>query len=82
MKVFVQTFDDETLSFDLQPSDTVDALKLQITNATGLPSYFQRLLFRGHQLAEGYTLSHYNIENESLVLMMSRPRGWTSNRST
>ncbi len=82
MRVFVKTFDDITLSFDLQPSDTVDTLKFQIQNAIGLPHFLQRLQFGGPQLLEGYTLSHYNIENESLIHMMQRPRGWTNNRST
>jgi hypothetical protein len=82
MKVFVKTFDNITLSFDLQPSDTVKTLKSQIENAMGLSPDSQRLRFRGHLLDEKLTLSYYNIENESLILMMSRPRGWTTNQPT
>ncbi len=82
MRVFVQTLDDITLSFNVEPSDKIETLRLQIKNTIGLPPICQRLIFNGHKLDQFTTFSHYNIENEGLIHIVYRLRDRTANKST
>ncbi len=79
MKVLVKTLDNIILPINVEPSGTVETLKLQIENTIGLGTHYQRLIFNGRKLDERFTLSHYNIENESLIHMTHRLRDRTAN---
>ncbi|WP_408005443.1 ubiquitin-like protein [Pseudomonas huanghezhanensis] len=51
----------------MEPSDTIESLKAQITDASQIPVTRQRLIFAGTRLEDGRTLSDYNIQRESTI---------------
>jgi hypothetical protein len=74
MKIFIETNDNIIMSFDVEPSDPIETLKLQIENKIGLHPYLQRLNFQGHLLEEGRTFNHYKITNESTIHLLQGRR--------
>ena len=70
IQVFVRTFHGETFSLDVQVSDTVETVKRKIQEKEGIPCDQQILDFSGIELEHGQTLSDYNIEQGSSILMV------------
>jgi large subunit ribosomal protein L40e len=70
MKIFVKSLDDVIMSFDVEPSDLIQQLKLQIESKTGIHPYCQRLVFSGKRLNADYPFYDYKIINESTIHIM------------
>lgn len=77
MQIYIVGITGKKITINADESDTVEMVKQKIFEhpESGLPIEMQRLIFEGKQLENYKTLTEYNIQDESLIRIVSRIRG-------
>ena len=76
VQIFVKHHDGKTITtLDVENTFTIKNIKAIIMNKEGIPTKQQRLPFMDTQLEDGYTISDYNIQKESMLNLVLRLRG-------
>lgn len=72
MQIFVKTLTERHITLNVEPTDTIAAVKIKIQEKEGTLPARQRLIFEGKQLTEEEkTLQDYNIQRDSTIEMVA-----------
>ena len=69
MQIFVTTLNGKTITLDVEPTETIERVKLLIEDKEGIPQFLQKLKFHSKILYDGTTLSDYHIEKLSTLFL-------------
>ena len=68
INIFVKTYTGKTVTLEVDQANKIKTVKLKIQDK-GITSDPFRLVFAGKQLEDDHTLSDYNVQNESTLLL-------------
>ena len=75
IQIFIKTLQGRTITLDVDPGDTIQSLKQKIESKENIPAQEQRLIYSGKQLNDTFTLSDYNIRDQSTLHLLLRLKG-------
>ncbi|WP_022883567.1 ubiquitin-like protein [Glaciibacter superstes] len=74
MVMYVEISGADTLTLDVQGSDSVQQVKHKISEVAGFPVSDQVLLFESKVLEDGRTLADYNVQEGSTLVLLVTPQ--------
>ncbi len=74
-QIFVKTLTGQTITLDVDPSETINNVKTKIQGQEEIQPNEQHLIFAGGQLEDGRTLADYNIKYGSILYLVVRLQG-------
>ena len=75
MEILVDVMSQEPFILKVDPSDTISNLKKKIEKVKGFSADEQRVVFQGKKLEDDRTVSDYNIQNNSVLNIVSLVQG-------
>ncbi|KAK1394597.1 Ubiquitin-60S ribosomal protein L40 [Heracleum sosnowskyi] len=79
MQIFVKNLVGNTLTLEVETSDTIQHLKSLVHQKDGVPVDNQRLMFAGKQLHDQLAVADYHISKEATLHLASRLVGGKGN---
>ena len=73
--ILVDTLTGETILLEMGFSSTIESIKKEVQNQTGVSTDQLQLRFNGKQLDDGFTLSDYNFQCSSRLLLVKNFQG-------
>ena len=70
----MRTLTGRTITLDVRPGDSIEAVKEAIQRKEGIAPEHQRLIYSGKQLQEG-TLADYAVPKEATLYLVLRLKG-------
>ena len=74
MQILIKTLTGKIIELDVDSSDTIEKLKNKIYDKTGIPQERQKLILAGKILANDRKLNDYNIQKDSTLTLILRPK--------
>jgi ubiquitin C len=74
-QLIIQGIDGKHSTYDVSPTDRIEAIRAKIQEKEGIPVEKQRLVFGGKDLEDGETLEDYAIKKDSTVHLLLRQKG-------
>lgn len=65
-----RSYQNSTKSLDVRSTDSIGEVKRMIEQWLHIPPNQQRLSFEGQQLADGHTLAHYGVRDQSVLYLI------------
>ena len=75
MQIFVKSLKGETITLEVDPSDTIKSIKARMQEKEGINQEQLMVIFAGNPLPEMSTLSEKNISEGSTLHLAFRCRG-------
>ena len=75
MQIYVKTLTGKIITIDCEPSDTIESIKIKISEKEGYSPEEQRLILEGKLLLDHNTLADYNIKSESPLYLVGGAHG-------
>ena len=75
MQIYVKTQTGKTIALDVEGRDTIKDVKYKLKMVKGIDTDHQVLYYKGKQVVDTRTISDYNIQHNSILLLWIRMRG-------
>ena len=75
MQIYVKTLTGKIITIDCESSDTIESIKIKISEKEGYSPEEQRLILKWKLLLDHNTLADYNIKSESPIYLVGGAHG-------